>query len=185
MYRFTLSAGGLLACALLAACTPEMNWREVGASSTRLKALMPCKPDEAVRTVPLAARMVEMHLSGCDAGGATFVIGWVNMPAAELGAALGEWQDSTLARAAIPAGPDAPVGRSFVPPGAQVLPQSRRLQAVGKSPDGKPLPLDAAWFVHTGGDATAIGSQAMFAAIYRTPASADAAENFFSNLRIR
>lgn len=170
--------------ASLAACSPAMNWREVRPSSTRLQALMPCKPDEAVRTVTLDDRPVQMHLAGCDADGATFVIGWVPAPAELLGSILGAWQDSTLSLAGIASGPDAPTGKPFVPTGMLALPQSVRLQATGLSTEGGALPMDAAWFAESGGPG-ALEGQAMFAAIYRAPSAPDAAATFFSGLRLR
>lgn len=145
---------------------------------------MPCKPDEAVRTVTLDGRTVQMHLAGCDADGATFVIGWVTTPVQHLGATLGAWQDSTLSLAGVASGPDAPVGKPFVPVGTLALPQAVRLQATGLSTDGGALPLDAAWFADSGG-AGALEGQAIFAAIYRAPSASDAATTFFSGLRLR
>lgn len=170
----------LLLCGVcLLGCSPQFNWREVQPPGTRLHALMPCKPDEAVRVVPLDGRQAEMHLLGCDAGGATFVIGWAAVPGAQLGAALGEWQDSTLMRVGIRAGPDAPAGHAFLPAGSLALPQSVRLRALGHAPDGSALAVQAAWFADAG------SSQAMFAAVYRDPDSAEAIESFFSGLRVR
>ena len=145
---------------------------------------MPCKPDEAVRTVTLDGRQVQMHLAGCDAGGATFLIGWIPTSGARLGATLGAWQDSTLSLAGIASGPDAPVGRPFVPAGTLALPQAVRLQATGLSPDGGALPLDAAWFADAGG-AGAVEGQALFAAIYRAPSAPAASASFFDSLRLR
>lgn len=176
-----------LACVGLAACSPDLNWREIHPAATRLQALMPCKPDDATRKVPLDGRLVEMHLAGCDAGGATFVIGWADFPADRLGGALGAWQDATLERAGIAAGPDAPAGRVFLPPGALALPQSVRLRADGHAPDGAALVLQAAWFAGAGaaGSDPARAPQALFAAVYREPAQKEAVETFFGSLRLR
>jgi len=175
----------LLLTAGVVACTPPMNWREVRPSSTRLQALMPCKPDEAVRSVNLLdGSPVQMHLAGCDAGGATFIIGWADVSRGRLGAMLGAWQDSTLTLAGVASGPDAPAGTRFVPAGTLELPQAVRLQATGLSPDGGVLPLDAAWFADSGGPG-ALEGQALFAAIYRAPSEPAAATSFFSGLRLR
>ena len=162
-----------------------MNWREVRPVATGLSALMPCKPEEAVRSVPLDGRALDMHLTGCDAGGATFVIGWAMLPTGRLGAALGDWQDATLSRAGIAAGPDAPNGRAFAVSGAQALPQSVRLQAMGRSPDGKALRLEAAWFAAAGTSQPPFAPTVFFTAIYGVPSDPDAPENFFSSLRLR
>jgi len=177
----TCSVALALAC-VLAGCSPALDWRELRPAGTRLQALMPCKPETAVRRVPLAGADVEMHLSGCDAGGATFVIGWAAVPAPRLGMALGDWQDATLARAGIAPGPDAPAGDAFVPPGAIALPQSLRLRVQGRAPDGNALPLQAAWFASGG---SAGEAQVLFAAVYREPSARDAATTFFDSLRLQ
>ncbi|QHI99089.1 hypothetical protein GT347_14500 [Xylophilus rhododendri] len=169
------------ACMGLAACSPEFNWREVRPAGTRLQAQMPCKPEEATRAVPLAGTTVQMHLAGCDAGGATFVIGWTSPAASRVGAVLGDWQDSTLSSAGIAAGPDAPVGRPFGPPGAMALPQAVRLKVQGHAPDGAALPLEAAWFAAAG----EAGPEALFAAVYRQPERPEASDTFFTGLRLR
>jgi len=174
----------LLSSCALAGCSPELNWRDVRASDTRLQALMPCKPDLATRRVPLAGQPVEMHLSGCDAAGATFVIGWADVPVSRLGMAMGDWQDATLERIGVRSGPDAPAGRAFVPPGGIALPQALRLRAEGRAPDGSALPIQAAWFA-SAGDATGTGPQVMFAAIYREPVQHEAADTFFAGLHLR
>lgn len=49
-----LIAPVLLGAGLLAACSPALNWREVRATPSALKAMMPCKPDKAVRQVAVA-----------------------------------------------------------------------------------------------------------------------------------
>ncbi|MES2183341.1 MAG: hypothetical protein V4505_02245 [Pseudomonadota bacterium] len=172
-----------LGAAAVAACTPALNWREFSMPPSRLLALMPCKPDEAMRSVQLDGRAVDMHLAGCDAGGATFVVGWLAVaPPGQVGPLLGAWQDATLTQAGIAAGPDAPAGRAFVPPGALAVPQSVRLAAQGRHPDGKPLALQAAWFAAGGGTTP----QALFAAVYGDlPAGGDAADTFFAGLRLQ
>ncbi|WPB56780.1 hypothetical protein [Xylophilus sp. GOD-11R] len=174
----------LCASLILTACSPEMNWRDVQPASTALTATMPCKPDDAMRSVPLDGRTVQMTLAGCEAGGATFVVGWAGMPQTRLGPALGEWQDLILARAGIASGPDGPAGRPFLPPGALNLPQSLRLRAMGRSPDGKPLALDAAWFA-TAGQPEAPAGQVFFAAIYGEPHDPQARDSFFTGMRLR
>ncbi|MCZ2497023.1 hypothetical protein GN316_09655 [Xylophilus sp. Kf1] len=184
MFPKAFRAAVLLAAIFLLACTPTMNWRDVRPSSTRLQALMPCKPDEAVRTVMLDGQTVQMHLAGCDAGGATFVIGWVTTRADRLGAMLGAWQDSTLSLAGIGSGPDTPTGQPFAPAGTRALPQAVRLQGTGRMADGSALALDAAWFAD-GGGVGALEGQALFAAIYRSASAPDAAATFFSGLRLR
>lgn len=176
--RWLLAA---LGSGALAACSPSLNWREYPLPAARLQAMMPCKPEEAARPVPLGGRTVTMHLAGCDAGGASFLVGWADAaPPDQLGVLLGAWQDATLAQAGIPTGPDGPAGKPFVPPGAVALPQSVRLAAQGKRPDGQPVALQAVWFAGTGGGTPRM----LHAAVYGTLA-ADAADTFFAGLRLQ
>jgi hypothetical protein len=56
----------------LSACTPAFNWREVRFDQAGVTALLPCKPDRAVRVVQLAGQPVSTNMAGCEAGGAMF-----------------------------------------------------------------------------------------------------------------
>ncbi|MEH3085570.1 MAG: hypothetical protein PGN26_03340 [Xylophilus ampelinus] len=172
----------LLALSLLSAgCSPTFNWREHRMPPTPLQGLLPCRPDEAVRTVTLGDGPVEMRMAGCEAGGATFAIAYVRADPARLGALLGRWQDATLANLGHAPGPDAPAGRAFVPPGALALPQSVRIAADGRGADGAPVSARAVWFA--GGDA---GATYAFQAVVYAPHPADeAADAFFAALRLR
>lgn len=48
----------LAAVALLAACSPAFNWREVPVAGAGLVAMLPCKVDRATRALPLGAESV-------------------------------------------------------------------------------------------------------------------------------
>lgn len=176
----------LAASGFTGACTPALNWREVRDGPAPLSALLPCKPDAGERTVTLTGKPVQMHLLGCKADGALFVLGWVEIDApSELGAMLGSWREATLAHIGIPPGPDAPAGAAYLPSGGLALPQSRRITAEGRSPDAghAPVHLQAAWFATAGRPGQA--AYAMQAAVYadRPPAAA-ATSTFFDALRL-
>lgn len=178
------SALVLAALACTAACTPDLNWREVRMPPTRLQALLPCKPDEGTRTVTLAGQALEMHMVGCEAQGATYTLAWVAVPEpGRAGAVLGAWQDATLQRVGIAAGPDAPAGTAFVPQGALALPQAVRWRAEGRSPEGRAVAVQAAWFAGTGG-AGGAGLQAFQAAVYSPVPAAEGAAAFFEGIRL-
>ncbi len=84
--------------ALLTACNPTLNWREVRPEGTRLALLLPCKPDKAQKTVPLGGPATPISMLGCDAGGATFAVAVVQLgDARHAGPALALWQSGTLA----------------------------------------------------------------------------------------
>ncbi|MFS2166326.1 hypothetical protein ACCD09_21600, partial [Variovorax sp. Varisp62] len=68
-FRFVLAAA-----ALVAACSPTFNWREVPVAESGLIVLLPCKADRANRALPLGAESVQVDMTGCNAGGATFAI---------------------------------------------------------------------------------------------------------------
>jgi hypothetical protein len=57
-----------------AGCTPAFNWRDVAFEGLPVAALLPCKPDRATRTVPLAGTPRQMVMAGCKAGGAMFTV---------------------------------------------------------------------------------------------------------------
>ncbi len=82
----------------LGGCSPVFNWREHRFDDHNATSLLPCKPDQAVRQVPLmpGAPDLSLHMAGCLAGGATFTVSVVNLPtgtaeaAADL--ALARWE---------------------------------------------------------------------------------------------
>jgi len=55
-------------------CSPALNWREVQLDTAGVQALLPCKPDHAVREVQLAGGVRSMEMLGCEAAGATFTV---------------------------------------------------------------------------------------------------------------
>lgn len=157
----------------LAACSPTFNWREVRADSTALKAMLPCKPDRAVRTVPMAGRQVELKVLGCEAGGATFAVltGDIGDPLRS-GAVLAQWRAATLAN--LRSGAGAAQDRPFLPAGAMALPQSLRVSAAGQRADGSKVESQAVYFAR--------GSRVVQAVIYADQVPAEAAETFFAGL---
>ena len=64
----------------LSACTPTFNWREVRFDQAGVTALLPCKPDRAVRVVQLAGQQVSTNMAGCEAGGAMFTAALFEVP---------------------------------------------------------------------------------------------------------
>jgi hypothetical protein len=76
VYVFTAQAAiySIALSLLLAACSPTLNWREVQLDTAGVQALLPCKPDHAVREVQLAGATHSMEMLGCEAAGATFTV---------------------------------------------------------------------------------------------------------------
>ena len=63
--------------AVLAACTPTLNWREVSVGPVH--AMLPCKPDHGSRTVQLMDHDWQMYMTGCEAGGALYAISYLQL----------------------------------------------------------------------------------------------------------
>jgi hypothetical protein len=165
------AAALLAATAALTACSPTFNWREVRAEPTPLKAMLPCKPDNGAREVPMAGRQVSLEVLGCDAGGATFALLFADIGgpvrAAEV---LAQWRAATLANMRSTAARDIP----FRPPGALGLPQSLQVVATGQRADGTPVESHAAYFAR--------GPYVFQAVIYSGRLTPEMAETFFSGL---
>lgn len=66
---------------LLAACSPTHNWREVRHADVPATAMLPCKPDRAVREVAMLGPntpAAPLHMMSCDVQGRTFA--WAAWP---------------------------------------------------------------------------------------------------------
>ena len=110
---------------LLAGCSPALNWRTVPLTEAGLTITLPCKPDQATRTVELAGAPVALAMVGCDADGATFAVSHAALPdPAQVGTALTHWRAAVLARLgpqAAASAADAPyTPRGALPTGVRV-----------------------------------------------------------------
>ena len=167
--RFSIHAA--LALATLAACNPTFNWRDVRLEDTRLSLLMPCKPDKAQKTVPMASQATELMLLSCDAGGVTFAVAAADVKdASKVAATLAQWQSATLANMnAAPATNAAALKIAGAASGAVLV------KATGQRANGQAVGSQAAYFVQ--------GTQVFQAVMYADNISVDVAETFFSGLK--
>ena len=138
------AATAALAATTLAACSPTLNWREARPEGSGFVVMFPCRPQHQQRDVALAGSVVAMRMNACSAGGANFALATIDAGdpgrvtpdlaalrtqlLANLGGAAVEQQPLTLA-------------------GATPNPESVRLHAVGKRPDGSRVVADGAFFV--------------------------------------
>ncbi|MBX3660279.1 MAG: hypothetical protein KF740_17730 [Ramlibacter sp.] len=156
----------------LAGCSPTLNWREVRVEPTALTALLPCKPDVGSRTVPFAGRPTELHMVGCDAGGATFAIAFAAIGDADNPRdVLALWKSATLANMRAAGALDRP----FAVPGADTAVPPWRSSASGQRAGGQAVQSEAVYFAR--------GGQVFQAVIYADRMTADSSETFFSSLR--
>ncbi len=176
MRFLTLAA---LAVAVLTACNPTFNWRDVRPDGTQLALLMPCKPDAAQRTVLMAGQPTALNLLSCDAGGVTFAITAADVKdAANVAAALAQWQSVTLANIKAPIkaptqAPPAEPGAVYKLPGAAG--GGVFVKSSGQRANGQLVSSQAAYFSQ--------GTQVFQAVIYADKISPDVAETFFSSLK--
>ncbi len=137
------------ACAL-AACSPALNWRSVSVPEAGLTLSLPCKPEHATRPVDLGRGPVELAMTGCEADGATFAVSHLLLAdPSQAGATLDVWRAAVRGRMQAEP-PDGPHAR-FVPARALDLPQSVRMAARGRAPDGSAVAAEAVWFARLEG----------------------------------
>ena len=176
----------LLGALLLGACNPALNWRETRIKDTALVAMLPCKPDEGARVVPLGGRGVNLHMTGCDAGGATFAVAHANLdgPGAAP-AVLAQWRAATLANMGAESSRDVPLGgRGGGPAGSAASAGSSAasnalvlVAAQGRRKDGSAVAMQGAWF--------AKDAQVFHAVVYAERIAPEVTEAFFSGLRFQ
>lgn len=154
----------VFAVLLFSACNPSLNWREARIADTDLTAMLPCKPAQHQRTVPLAGLTVTMHMTACDADGASFAIAHATIPDASAAPqVLAQWRKTTLANM------DAGVIAES-PPG-------QRVSAQGKRGDGSPVMLQGTWFAQ--------GSTVFHAAVYAPAITSEMSDTFFSGIKFQ
>lgn len=156
---------------LLVACQPTLNWREIRVDSPPVQLTLPCKPDRGTRTVDLAGRHVAVSMVGCDAGGSTFALAWMELPAGSAAPEwIGHWKQATLlnmrATAAVLEQPWA----------APALPTGLRVQATGQRADGTPVQGQAGYLAR--------GRHVYQMVVYGSRLSPEETEPFFAGLRL-
>ncbi|WP_432728134.1 hypothetical protein [Variovorax sp. W6] len=163
------------AAALLAACSPAFNWREVPIAGAGLVAMLPCKADRATRALPLGTESVQVDMTGCEAGGATFAIAHASASSPEQAEAwLRAWHTATRGQLG-----EAQVTESSASvPRATAVPAPQRLET---QQQGATTPLQVLWFAQSQKD----GSVALYqATVLGQPSSAEAPKTFFEGLRL-
>ena len=123
-----VAVAGLL---LASGCSPKLNWRDVQPGNGGLTLLLPCKPDQGEKLVPLGGRPTKMTMLGCDAGGATFAVALADLgDAPNLPEVLTQWQALTLDN--MKATPATTQSRPLRVPGASQEPAPALVVAQGQ-----------------------------------------------------
>ena len=176
----------LLVAATLSACSPTLNWRIVHLQ--QLTVLLPCKPDQAQRTVRLGTLDVQMRMTGCEADGALFAVSQVDVGVrSNVSAALAAWRVVTLDNlgSATPVALSFKVARPMLQNGhpeavggsGQPGFSSERVAVTGQRTDGSPIQAQLAWIVD--------GTNLYQIAVYGPRLTPDMAETLFSEIRIQ
>ncbi len=164
-------AGAALAAAL-AACSPTLDWREFVPEGSAIAVTFPCRPDRHARPVALGGARLRMELLVCDAGGATYALGFVDVAdPASIGATLADWRTTAAANIQAGTAPLAP----WPLRGATPNQQAGRVTLDGRLPDGAPVREHAAFFVR--------GLRVYAATVIGAQPSAAAVEIFFGGLK--
>lgn len=162
----------LLAAAVLAACTPPLDWREVRPADAGAVALFPCKPAQEVRRVRLAGADADMALLSCRADGALWALAHADVAdPARVRSALEELADASLRNIRASASASAPAAVSGMTPN----PGAVRLSADGVRPDGAKVHAETAVF--------AKGTRVFQATVLAPRADAAAAATFLDSVR--
>lgn len=166
----------LLLAAVASACSPTFNWREVRAEGVPLLALMPCKPESAVRSVPLGGTPTALHMQSCDAGGLTFAVAWAELgDAARAPEALAQWRAAALAAIRV----DASLAldpKTQWPAKVHGAAVANGVVAQGSTHDNRPVQMRAVYFIR--------GSQIFQGALYGAQLPEAEVTTFFDGLRL-
>jgi len=73
----------IVVSALLAACSPEHDWREIRAEESGLSVALPAKPATLTRRIELDGLQVDMTMIGAQARGIAYTVGTVTLPDAD------------------------------------------------------------------------------------------------------
>lgn len=160
--------------ALLCACSPTLDWREVRPEGSAALALFPCKPSVQTRTVQLGAARARMTIAACRAGGATYAIAFADVAdPAQVAPALGALRASAVTNWGAS-------GRVLGPmrvPGMTPNTLAERLRFEGKLPSGEAVSQEAGFLAR--------GTRVWQVSVMGQPLEREAVETFFENLKLQ
>lgn len=160
---------------VLGGCSPTFNWREWPVEGTPLRAVMPCKPESATRSVPMLASAVELHMLACETGGLQFALAWADVGQADrVPEAQSVWRRASLQTMRVAQPPDDPALDWSVAVGGAV--QTQGVQAQGTDPRDRAVQSRTAYFSQ--------GARLYQAAVYGPRLDVEAVDAFFAGLKL-
>ena len=159
--------------ALMLACSPALDWREVRPAGSGIAALFPCQPISQTRGAALAGLRVPMTLLSCEASAVTFALSHAELgDPSQVTAALIELRSALGAN--LGAGEVRSVALDVA--GMTPNPQAVRVFLAGRMPDGAPTKAQAALFVR--------GTRVYQAVVLGARLDDGAVNVFFESLRL-
>ena len=166
----------LVAVTSLAACSPDLDWREIRPKNIDILLTFPCKPQQITQDVQLAGKTVKMSMTGCATDDMTFALAHADMQdRALVGPAMAALHKAALHNVAGRVVRSQPAAVAHA---AHGLPDALDLQITGKSPSGKPLRERVVLFAQ----GTQVFQMTTFAHVKRY--KADAAQTFSNSVRL-
>jgi hypothetical protein len=163
-----------------------LNWREVRLGG--LTALLPCKPDQAQRSVRLGATDIQMDMAGCEAADALYAISHVRaQDATHAAGLLSEWRAVTLSNLHATSVQPHPFKLAKVTEGAYQVPSGAKVAAPngewellwvqGQRPDASAVQARLTWF--------ALGADVYHVAVYGAQLGPQTVDMLYSDLRLQ
>jgi len=162
-----------LPIALLCACSPALDWRQVRPAGLELEAMFPCRPSNMSRGVNLVQRRVEMAMFACATGGSTYAVGAAVLEdVRDVGTALTTLRDA----AARNLGAAPAEAKAIQVPGMTPRQEATYVILNGRRPDGRPVVEHLAVFSR--------GARIYQAAVVGDQPEPDAVSTFFGGLKV-
>lgn len=158
--------------AMLGACSPVLDWREVRVDDAALSAWFPCKPQRRVRDLTVGTVAVRMEMAACTADRSTYAVSFLAMPDA---AAVTQMLEALRTAAVANIGGEPARQSPFELSGATPNLAAGRLWLSGRLPGGAAVREQAAFFTR--------GLRVYQASVIGPAIAPDAVETFISNLK--
>lgn len=163
----------LVAMSLGSGCSPSLDWREARLEGTGVIAQFPCRPDRHARPVVVASAATRMEMLVCKAGGVTFAVSFLDMPApSNVAPALLELRKAAVSNLGGVEVVSAPTQVDGMTPN----PQAVRVSMTGRLPDGAVVEEQASFFVK--------GLRVFQASVIGASLSPDLTAPFFAGLKL-
>ncbi|HEY6510700.1 MAG TPA: hypothetical protein VI032_01900 [Burkholderiaceae bacterium] len=163
----------LLIAALLCACSPALDWRQMNPAELGVQVQFPCRPASLARDVPLLQGRSSMVMYACSAAGSTYALSKLTLSdVRDVTAAI----DALFAAAARNLRTVSDAAKPFEVPGMTPNPRAGRLALTGQRPDGSAVTEHLLVFVR--------GARVYQASVVGDAPDQAAVSTFFGGLKV-